>query len=135
MYYYLDDLTIDTVKKKVWRSQQSLKVSGLNFQFLSFMLNKDTAVVTFDELIDGVWSPAIVNEDTVTQRVLLLRNALGDNTHNPRYIRSVRGRGYQLVAQPITDNMMAKTTGLQTGLRCPLIALTACVLTISRSIV
>ncbi len=121
MYYYLDDLTIDTVKNKVWRSEQSLKVTGLSFQFLSFMLTKETAVVTFDELMDGVWSPAVVNEDTVTQRVLLLRNALGDNGRNPRYIRSVRGQGYQLAAQPIAADGMRKTADLPIGQARPLI--------------
>ena len=99
MIYYLDDLTIDIAKKKVIRSHECLKVSGLNFQFLSFMLTQGTDVVTFEVLIEGVWSPAIVNEDTVTQRVRLLRSALGENRHNPRYIRSVRGQGYQLVTQ------------------------------------
>lgn len=127
MYYYLDDLTIDTVKKKVRRSQQNLKVSGLSFRFLSFMLTKDTAVVTFEELMDGVWSPVVVNEDTVTQRVLLLRNALGDNGRNPRYIRSVRGQGYQLVAQPIAGNVTLKTAGLPFIQPRPIIWLTTCV--------
>lgn len=125
MYYYLDDLIIDTVKKEVWRSQVSLKVSGLNFEFFSFMLTKDTAVVTFDELIAGVWSPAVVNEDTVTQRVLLLRNALGDNGRNPRYVRSVRGQGYQLVDQPKTDTVMLETAAFAIRKPRPLIWLMA----------
>jgi tetratricopeptide (TPR) repeat protein len=41
-----------------------------------------------------------VNEETVTQRVRLLRQALGDDARQPRYIRTVRGRGYQLGASP-----------------------------------
>lgn len=125
MYYYLDDLIIDTVKKDVWRSQVSLKVSGLNFEFFSFMLTKGTAVVTFDELIAGVWSPVVVNEDTVTQRVLLLRNALGDNGRNPRYVRSVRGQGYQLVDQPRTDTLPLSTSAIASGKPQPLVRLMA----------
>ena len=53
-------------------------------------------VVEFDELIEAVWAPAVVGEETVTQRVKLLRQALGDDGRNPRYVRSIRGRGYQL---------------------------------------
>ena len=102
MHYYLDDLKIDTIKKKVWRSQQNLKVNGLNFRFLAFMLSKGTEIVTFDELIEGVWSPTIVTEDTVIQRVRLLRNALDEDRNDPQYIRSVRGQGYQLIAKPKT---------------------------------
>jgi len=100
MRYLLDDLIVDTSSQKVWRGQQQLNISGLNFQFLSFLLTKNSTIVTFNELIEGVWGPAIVNEDTVTQRVRLLRGALGDDGRNPRYLRSVRGLGYQLVLSP-----------------------------------
>ena len=127
MYYYLDDLTIDTVRKKVCRSQQSLNINGLSFEFLAFMLTRDTRVVTFQELMDGVWSPSVVNEDTVTQRVLLLRNALGDNGRNPRYIRSVRAQGYQLVAQPVAENTPPKTTRLAAIQPRSIVWLMACI--------
>lgn len=133
MVYYLDDLTIDITRKKVLRSQQCLNVSGLNYRFLSFMLTKNTTVVTFDELIDSVWSPTIVNEETVTQRVRLLRRALGDNGHNPRYIRSVRGQGYQLVAQSTVDIVKLIKPSAQINRARPFVWLTACVLVLCLS--
>ena len=40
-------------------------------------------VVDFDTLIAEVWAPAVVNEETVTQRVKLLRQALGDDGRAP----------------------------------------------------
>jgi hypothetical protein len=43
----------------------------------------------------------VVNAETVTQRIKLLRDALGDDSHAPRYIASFRARGYRLVP-PIT---------------------------------
>lgn len=57
--------------------------------------------MSFDKLIQSVWAPAMVNEETVTQRVKLLRQALGDDSRNPRYLRSVRGLGYQLCSAPL----------------------------------
>jgi tetratricopeptide (TPR) repeat protein len=42
-----------------------------------------------------------VSDETLTQRVALLRRALGDDARNPRYVRAVRGRGYQLIP-PVT---------------------------------
>jgi TolB-like protein len=38
-----------------------------------------------------------VTPETLGQRVLLLRRALGDDAGNPRYLRVIRGQGYQLV--------------------------------------
>ena len=131
MRYLLDDLTIDTCSQKVWQEQQLLNISGLNFRFLAFLLNKDTAIATFDELVEGVWAPIIVNEDTITQRVRLLRAALGDDSRNPRYIRSVRGQGYQLVISPTALPNKASSPQWWMKHRRPAALLTASVAIIS----
>ena len=98
--YRLDDLIIDVPRQRVERDGAPLDVGGLSFRLLEFMLEQGQRVVGFDELIERVWAPAVVNEETVTQRVRLLRQALGDDGRNSRYLRSVRGRGYQLCVAP-----------------------------------
>jgi len=98
--YRLDDLVIDLPRQRVQRDGVLLDVSGLSFRLLEVLLEQGQRVVGFDELMDRVWAPAVVNEETVTQRVRLLRAALGDDGRNPRYLRSVRGRGYQLCTTP-----------------------------------
>ena len=100
MQYRLLDLGIDTERQRVTRGEDVLPVSGLSFRLLAFLLAQGDRVVGFDELIDQVWAPAVVGEETVTQRIKLLRQAMGDEGRQPRYIRSVRGRGYQLAAMP-----------------------------------
>ena len=45
-----------------------------------------------------VWPGLIVSPETVAKRVNLLREALGDDAQEPRYIAGVRSRGYRLVA-------------------------------------
>ena len=47
-----------------------------------------------------IWHVDHVSEDTITQRVALLRRALGDEARHPRYVRTVRHRGYALVPAP-----------------------------------
>ncbi len=98
--YRLDDLVIDVPRQRVERGSQALDVNGLSFRLLHYLLEQGQRVVGFDELIEKVWAPAIVNEETVTQRVRLLRQSLGDDGRNPRYLRSVRGQGYQFCALP-----------------------------------
>ncbi|HJR74327.1 MAG TPA: winged helix-turn-helix domain-containing protein, partial [Luteimonas sp.] len=98
--YRLDDLVIDVPRQRVERGGQALDVNGLSFRLLHYLLEQGQRVVGFDELIEKVWAPAIVNEETVTQRVRLLRQSLGDDGRNPRYLRSVRSQGYQLCASP-----------------------------------
>ncbi|HEL3778897.1 TPA: winged helix-turn-helix domain-containing protein [Stenotrophomonas maltophilia] len=95
------DLDIDRPAQRVSRAGQVLPVSGLSWTLLDVLLAHGAEVVDFDTLAAQVWAPAVVGEDAVSQRVKLLRQALGDDSRRPRYIRSVRGRGYQLCAQPL----------------------------------
>ncbi|MBO9873327.1 MULTISPECIES: winged helix-turn-helix transcriptional regulator [Xanthomonas] len=103
--YRLGDLRIDAARQRVERDGAVLEVGGLSFRLLHYLLQQGQRVVGFDELIAQVWAPALVNEETVTQRVRLLRQALGDASRQPRYLRSVRGQGYQLClpVQPDAD--------------------------------
>ncbi len=99
--YRFDDLLVDVSRQQVVRDDgQTLAVAGLSFRLLHYLLRQGARVVGFDELIEQVWAPAHVGEETVTQRVRLLRQALGDDGRQPRYIRSVRGVGYQLCVAP-----------------------------------
>lgn len=94
------DLHIDRTAQHVRRGDELLPVSGLSWRLLECLLAHGNAVVDFDTLADQVWAPAVVGEDAISQRVKLLRQALGDDSRRPRYVRSVRGRGYQLCAPP-----------------------------------
>jgi DNA-binding winged helix-turn-helix (wHTH) protein/Tfp pilus assembly protein PilF len=128
-----DDLCVDIARQRVMRGGQPLDVAGLSFQLLRYLLQQGDRVVGFDELIEHVWAPAVVNEETVTQRIKLLRQALGDDGRNPRYIRSVRGRGYQLCGVPreiAADHVVekARTPPPSQARRAALIVLSACAL-------
>ncbi len=94
------DLHIDRAAQQVRRGDVVLPVSGLSWRLLDCLLEHGTDVVDFDTLAREVWAPAVVGEDAISQRVKLLRQALDDDSRQPRYVRSVRGRGYQLCAPP-----------------------------------
>ncbi|HSN72055.1 MAG TPA: tetratricopeptide repeat protein, partial [Steroidobacteraceae bacterium] len=52
-----------------------------------------------DTLMQRVWPGIVVSPETVSQRIKLLRSALGDDPRAPNYIVGVRGRGYRLIAR------------------------------------
>jgi Tol biopolymer transport system component len=54
-------------------------------------------VLTHDDLVRLVWGGRSTTPETVTQRVKLLRDALGDDAQQPRYVGLVRGGGYRLL--------------------------------------
>ena len=99
--YRIDDLLIDTGIRRVTRNGADLAIANLSFDLLLTLMHAAPRLVTFDALMQQVWPGVVVSPETVTQRVKLLRQALGDNADSPRYILAVRGHGYRLLATPV----------------------------------
>jgi len=55
-------------------------------------------VVSRELLLARVWGDKFVTEEVLTRAVFLLRRAFDDDARRPRYIETVRGSGYTLVA-------------------------------------
>jgi TolB-like protein/DNA-binding winged helix-turn-helix (wHTH) protein/Flp pilus assembly protein TadD len=103
--YRVGDLVVDVRQQRIWRRSEELEVPELSFRLFRVLIERAPNFVSFDHLIDTVWSGLTVNEGTVTQRVKLLRDTIGDDPQAPQYIGTVRGRGYRLLcrAEPIAD--------------------------------
>ena len=54
--------------------------------------------------MERVWKGVVVSPATVAKRVELLRQALGDDSAEPRYIALVRGYGYRLIPAVSTED-------------------------------
>lgn len=55
------------------------------------------AIVSHNELLQEVWPNLHVTPDLVREYVFHLRRALGDNAQSPRYIETIRGKGFRLI--------------------------------------
>ncbi len=93
--YRLDDLEIDVGRQRVTRGGVEISLPGLSFDLLLVLVRAAPNLVTYDQLMERIWPGVIVNQETINQRVKLVRDALGDDPRTPRYIAGVRGRGYR----------------------------------------
>jgi TolB-like protein/DNA-binding winged helix-turn-helix (wHTH) protein/tetratricopeptide (TPR) repeat protein len=93
----IGDVEIDTARREVRRGPRVIRLPKLSYRMLLELAAAAPAVLTHDELIERVWDGRVVSPETVTQRVKLLRAALGDDANQPRYIALVRGEGYRLI--------------------------------------
>ena len=111
----LDDLCIDLEKQQITRGQDTVPLPKLSYQLLIFFINNPSKTNSIDEIANSVWNDREVSNETVIQRIRLLRQGLGDDTKLPRYIKSVRGFGYQLIPSPfpIQVGHSAKQTDLE----------------------
>jgi TolB-like protein/DNA-binding winged helix-turn-helix (wHTH) protein/Flp pilus assembly protein TadD len=94
----VDDLLVDRVRRRVTRDAVEIPLSRRSFDFLLALVRVAPEVATFEQLMVDVWPGVVVGSETVSQRVKILREALGDSASRPRYVAGVRGRGYRVVA-------------------------------------
>jgi TolB-like protein/DNA-binding winged helix-turn-helix (wHTH) protein len=96
--YRVDDLIVDLGRCRVMRAGVDLQLPGLSFDLFVALMRAAPNVVTARRLMEIVWPDAVVSLETISQRVKLLRAALGDDVKSPRYVGGVRNRGYRIVA-------------------------------------
>lgn len=95
--YRLDDVTIDLARRRVMRGDQHISLGKLSYRLLVALAKAAPNVLTQDDLVEQVWDGRYVNPATIKQRIVMLRQALGDDASKPRYLGVVRGHGYSLI--------------------------------------
>ncbi len=64
---------------------------------LELFLQRPGAVLTKEDLLEA-WGDAFVAEDSLTKAISVIRQALGDDPNDPRFIQTLPRRGYRFVA-------------------------------------
>jgi len=97
--YAFAGLTLDTDRYALRRDDEVVHLEPQVFDVLAYLVEHRDAVVTKAELLDAVWGDRFVSESALTSRIKAARAAVGDNGTAQSVIRTVHGRGYQVVAE------------------------------------
>ncbi len=95
--YRIADLVIDVSQRSVRRGTADIYLPKLSFELFVVLLEAAPNIVSNDELARRVWKGALVSPESVTQRIKLLRDALGDDPAAPKYIVGLRRQGYRIL--------------------------------------
>lgn len=97
------EFVLDTARYELRCGHDVVKVEPQVFDVLTHLVANHDRFVSKEELFDTVWGGRFVGEAALTSRIKAARRALGDDGESQRYIRTVRGRGYQFVATIAAD--------------------------------
>ena len=90
---------LDTRNECLWQNGVRIGLTPKPFAVLRYLVENPQRLVTHDELLDKLWPETYVQPQVLRTYVLELRKLLGDSAENPRFIRTVPGRGYWFLAQ------------------------------------
>ena len=91
------DLVVDRDRHEVRVGDQPVALTSIEFRLLVALLEADGRVLTRDQLLDAVYGQdeAGIMDRTVDVHIGRLRDKLGDDAEQPRYVATVRGAGYR----------------------------------------
>src|SRR5262247_3897970 len=93
---------LDVQNEQLWKGSQLVPLRLKTFTVLRYLVEHAGQLVTKEELLKGVWSDTRVSKDLPKDYIQELRATLDDDSKSPRFIETVRGRGYRFIAPVAT---------------------------------
>lgn len=110
MMYSFSGNRLDTGRHVLVRDGELVAVEPQVFDILCLLVRNAGQLVTKDQLIDEIWDGRIVSEASISSGINAARTAVGDNGRDQRIIRTVPRRGFEMVADVVSEE-----TGTATG--------------------
>ena len=88
----------DRAANELGRAGESVRIEPKAMEVLMLLAEHGDRVVSREELLNAVWPGVVVGDEALTQSVIKLRRALGDDPRTPSYIETIPKRGYRLIA-------------------------------------
>jgi len=92
------DWTVEPDLNQLSAPGKAVKMEPKAREVLLHLASRPGQVTTREELLAQVWPGLVVGDASLTQVIIKLRKALGDDPDRPTYIQTVMKRGYRLVA-------------------------------------
>lgn len=97
---FIGDFRFNSTEQSLSNSKQNTLLEPKCMQVLSYLIEHQPRIVSLEELHTNIWKNQIVTDTAVRRVISKLRVAFSDtDTKNPKYIKSVMKRGYQLTAE------------------------------------
>ena len=103
--YKFGPFVVDGGAYRLLRDGVNIPLSPKIIDLLLFLAARPSVLVSKDDLFRALWPDVAVTDNALTQAVSELRQALGDDPANPKYVQTVARRGYRFISpvEPIVS--------------------------------
>ncbi|MCL2841274.1 MAG: response regulator transcription factor [Defluviitaleaceae bacterium] len=92
--FTLGDLHVDFARMDASLKGNPLKLKGMEYKLLTFLIKNRNRAITKEEIFMGVWEDSITGDNTLNVHIRRLREKIEENPQTPKLIKSVWGVGY-----------------------------------------
>lgn len=98
-----DRFTFDTTTRELLDGDTRVHLSPKAFDLLSLLLAHRPAVVSKADIFDRVWQDTFVSEANLSVVIAEIRQGLGEDSKQPRFVRTVHRVGYAFSGEARED--------------------------------
>ncbi|MBV8137652.1 MAG: AAA family ATPase [Deltaproteobacteria bacterium] len=92
-----EDFRLDRRNQEVRRGSRVISLRPKSFAVLQFLAENPGRLVTQTELLKAVWGATAVSDGLLRNYIMEVRQALGDDASNPRFIETLPRRGVRFL--------------------------------------
>lgn len=98
-------LYVDTASGIVKKNGNEVFLSALEYRLLLVFISNTKSIITRTKLLDELWDAAgeFVNDNTLTVYIKRLREKIENDPADPQIILTVRGTGYRLSGEYVSE--------------------------------
>src|SRR5271170_6056149 len=98
-----DDLELDRGAYELRRSGEALRLSRIPMELLLLLVERRGELVTRSEIVERIWGKDVFldTDNSINAAIRKLRQVLHDDSEQPRFVRTITGKGYRFVASVI----------------------------------
>ena len=112
LIYHFADVLVDVSQACVKRGECEQHLRQQTLQVLLYLLEQHDRLVTKEELLAHIWPGTAVTDDALVQCVSDIRRALGDDPHQPRFIKTIPKLGYRFIGL-IEESVTAQPANIE----------------------
>ena len=88
------DLRLDTDRQSVWKGGELIVLTYTEYRILELLIRHRKKIYSLDNIYQSIWEDEAVGDTTIMVHIKNIRKKLGDDSRNPRYIKTAWGKGY-----------------------------------------
>ena len=100
--YRFSDFILSPQRRLLLRHGRAQPLIPRYFDLLVFLVEHRNQAVHRRDIFDRVWSDVVVSDSALSQAIRTIRRVLGDDSREPRFVRTVSRHGYQFVFTDVT---------------------------------
>src|SRR3984893_2284457 len=95
------EFELDGGRYELRRGDRVLKLEKIPMELLTLLAESNGRLVSRDEIVEKIWGKDVFvdTEHGINTAIRKIRQVLGDDPEQPRFVQTVTGKGYRFIGQ------------------------------------